>query len=180
MEFVHRCATQPLSSRYVIYKTVDHLSNKMIKSDYIWLIFCPVHVLLLDRCTRPAEKRGTAHADLLVGAQVLADQCKQSAGDSIWVSRTIILYFIVHLLVFTWFLPISEDKRHACHYFDSSMRHVIDVVICQPFFFAVSRSLSPFSPFFHSLLKWNRRCWMACWVLFRKMLWISAWNLKII
>ncbi|XP_059350903.1 putative protein kinase C delta type homolog isoform X3 [Daphnia carinata] len=44
-----------------------------------------VHVLLLDRCTRPAEKRGTAHADLLVGAQVLADQCKQSAGDSIWL-----------------------------------------------------------------------------------------------
>jgi hypothetical protein len=82
----------------------------------------------LDRCTRPAEKRGTAHADLLVGAQVLADQCKQSAGDSIWVSRTIILYFIVHLLVFTWFLPISEDKRRACYYFHSSMRHVIDVV----------------------------------------------------
>lgn len=52
-----------------------------------------VHVLLLDRCTRPAEKRGTAHADLLVGAQVLADQCKQSAGDSIWVSL-ITLYFL--------------------------------------------------------------------------------------
>jgi len=45
-----------------------------------------VHVLLLDRYTRPAEKRGTAHADLLVGAQVLADQCKQSAGESVWVS----------------------------------------------------------------------------------------------
>ncbi|KAK4016105.1 hypothetical protein OUZ56_031063 [Daphnia magna] len=58
-----------------------------------------VHVLLLDRCTRPAEKRGTAHADLLVGAQVLADQCKQSAGDSIWVSAqsfcNIPSYFIV-------------------------------------------------------------------------------------
>lgn len=53
---------------------------------HTYLSFCSVHVLLLDRCTRPAEKRGTAHADLLVGAQVLADQCKQSAGDSIWVS----------------------------------------------------------------------------------------------
>ena len=52
-----------------------------------------VHVLVLDRCTRPAEKRGTAHADLLVGAQVLADQCKQSAGDSIWVCHT--AYIIV-------------------------------------------------------------------------------------
>lgn len=62
-------------------------------------IKCTVHVLLLDRCTRPAEKRGTAHADLLVGAQVLADQCKQSAGDSIWVSAqsfcNIPSYFIV-------------------------------------------------------------------------------------
>lgn len=57
-------------------------------SDF-WHLFITnaVHVLLLDRCTRPAEKRGTAHADLLVGAQVLADQCKQSAGDSIWVSH---------------------------------------------------------------------------------------------
>ena len=48
-----------------------------------------VHVLLLDRYTRPAEKRGTAHADLLVGVQVLADQCKQSAGESVWVSPII-------------------------------------------------------------------------------------------
>ena len=51
-----------------------------------------VHVLLLDRYTRPAEKRGTAHADLLVGAQVLADQCKQSAGESVWVSWTFSLF----------------------------------------------------------------------------------------
>lgn len=59
-----------------------------ICSLFLSLIDDAVHVLLLDRCTRPAEKRGTAHADLLVGAQVLADQCKQSAGDSIWVSPT--------------------------------------------------------------------------------------------
>ena len=68
-----------------------------------------VHVLLLDRCTRPAEKRGTAHADLLVGAQVLADQCKQSAGDSIWVSPTI---------------PFLLCNSKAV----SSMRHAVDVV----------------------------------------------------
>ena len=56
-----------------------------------------VHVLLLDRYTRPAEKRGTAHADLLVGAQVLADQCKQSAGESVWVSLTLTLVAISYL-----------------------------------------------------------------------------------
>ena len=45
-----------------------------------------VQILLLDRCNRTADKRATAHADLLVGAQVLADQCKQSAGEDLWVS----------------------------------------------------------------------------------------------
>ena len=52
-----------------------------------------VHVLLLDRCDRQTSDKRT-HADLLVGAQVLADQCKQSAGESLWVSH---LLCSVHL-----------------------------------------------------------------------------------
>ena len=45
-----------------------------------------LHVLLLDRVNRATDKRSN-YADLLVGAQVLADQCKQSAGESLWVSN---------------------------------------------------------------------------------------------
>ena len=54
-----------------------------------------VHVLLLDRCDRQTSEKRT-HADLLVGAQVLADQCKQSAGESLWVSH---LLCSVHLSI---------------------------------------------------------------------------------
>ena len=80
-----------------------------------------VHVVLLDRCasrqpspaaaasaaaassagvggekSRAATVNPAAHADLLVGAQVLADQCKQSAGDSLWVSPTIIAALVTY------------------------------------------------------------------------------------